>query len=265
MIDNIHTPEEIYRTLSNAKISYGVFHKCLFHLHTPSSYDYKYFETTEKITEATLARKCMERGLFPADRKDEFLKLYYDDSIFNDTCEFFAFILIATTLFQNEIELVLITDHHTIAGYNKLSNAINFLYKKLNYLGVRDRKLYPVVLLGVELSCADKNHVVGIFDNQGKKVEESKKIIDNFLDEYLMDEKDGLYITSREAIEQIFRRGGIAYIAHINSSSMFSSSEKFLSNAYKTKLFSCTDFHIAGVHKIEQASSMQSLLEQKSK
>ena len=253
MTDDIHTPKEVYQTLSHAKISYGVFHKCLFHLHTPSSHDHEYSKTNEEITEATLARECMERGLFPADRKDEFLRLYYDDTIFNDTREFFAFILIATTLFQNEIELVLVTDHHTIAGYDKLRNAMDILYDKLNYLGVRDRKLYPMPLLGIELSCADKNHVVGIFDNQGKKVEESKKIIDNFLDEYLMDEKDGLYITSLKAIEQIFRRDGIAYIAHINSSSMFSSGEKFLSGAYKQKLFSCEHFHIAGVKKIEEA------------
>lgn len=231
-MNDFHTPEEIYQTLSNAKISYGIFHKCLFHLNTPSSHDYKYFETKEKISEATLARKCMERGLFPADRKDEFLRLYYDDAIFNDTCEFFAFILIATTLFQNEIELVLITDHYTIAGYDKLLNAINILYKKLNYLGVHDKKLYPVVLLGIELSCADKNHVVGIFDNQSKKIKNNKKTINNFLEKYLMDEKDGLYITSLEAIEEIFQRGGIAYIAHIKSSPMFSSDER-TRNSYR--------------------------------
>ena len=265
-MNGFHTPEEIYQTLSDEKISYGVFHKCLFHLHTPSSHDYKYFETKEEITESALARKCVERGLFPADRKDEFLK-HFNDKVFKDTREFFAFILIAATLFQNEIELVLITDHHTIDGYDKLRNAIDILYKKLNYLGVRDRKFYLMPLLGIELSCADKNHVVGIFDNKSKNdtLEKSKEIINNFLNEYLMDEKDGLYITSREAIEQIFRLGGIAYIAHIKSSPMFSSEGKFLSGAYKTKLFSCTDFHIAGVHKIEQASSMKSRLEQTSK
>lgn len=265
-MNDFHTPEEIYQTLSNAKISYGVFHKCLFHLHTPSSHDYEYFKTKEKITESTLARKCIERGLFSAERKDEFLK-YYDNAVFKDTCEFFAFILIAATLFQNEIELVLITDHHTIDGYDKLRNAIDILYEKRNYLGVRNKKLYPMPLLGIELSCADKNHVVGIFNNKNKDntLEKSKKIINNFLKEYLMDKKDGLYITSLEAIEQIFQFGGIAYIAHIKSSPMFSSDEKFLSGAYKKKLFSCANFHIAGVHKIEQASSMLPLLEQNTK
>ncbi len=262
MMNDFHTPEEIYQTLSNAKISYGIFHKCLFHLHTPSSHDYKYFETKEKITKSALARKCMEQGLFSKDEKHTFLKNYYDDTIFNNTCEFFAFILIATTLFKNEIELVLITDHHTIEGYDKLRNAINILYDKINYHGARDRKIYPMPLLGIELSCADKNHVIGIFDNQSKKIKNSKKTINNFLEKYLMDEKDGLYITSLEAIEEIFQLGGIAYIAHINSSPMFSYDEKFLSGAYKTKLFSCANFHIAGVHKIEQASSMQYLLEQ---
>ena len=201
-MNDFHTPKEIYRTLSDEKISYGVFHKCLFHLHTPSSHDYKYFKTKEKITEAALVRKCMERGLFPTDRKDEFLKLYYNNTIFNDTCEFFAFILIAATLFQNKIELVLITDHHTIDGYDKLLNAVNILYKKLNCLGVRDRKLYPIPLLGIEFSCADKNHVVGIFNNQSKEIEKSKKNIHEFLEEYLMDEKDGMYITSLETIEK---------------------------------------------------------------
>lgn len=80
-----------------------------------------------------------------------------------------------------------------------------------------------------------------------------------------MDKEYGLYITSLEAIEQIFRRGVIAYIAHVKSSPMFSPDEKFLSSAYKKKLFSCDDFHIVGVHKIEQASSMQSLLDHSAK
>ena len=39
-MNEFHTKEEVYQILSNAKISYGVFHKCLFHLHTPSSHDY---------------------------------------------------------------------------------------------------------------------------------------------------------------------------------------------------------------------------------
>ena len=266
-MNDFYTPKKVYQTLSNAKISYGIFHKCLFHLHTPSSYDHEYSKTKEKITEATLARKCMEQRLFPADRKDEFLRLYYDNTIFNDTHEFFAFILIATTLFKNEIELVLITDHHTIDGYDKLRKAIDILYDKINYLGAHDRKIYPMPLLGIEISCADKNHVVGIFDNKSKDniLDKSKEIINNFLKEYLMDKKDGLYITSLETIEQIFQLGGIAYIAHINSSPMFSSNEKFLSGAYKTKLFSCANFHIAGVKKIDEALSTQSLLEQNTK
>ena len=264
---DFYTPEEVYQTLSNAKISYGIFHKCLFHLHTPSSHDHRYFKTKEKTTESILVKRCAKQGLFPPDKKKEFLKLYYDDAAFNDTCEFFAFILIATILFQNEIELVLITDHHTIEGYDKLRNAIDILYDKINYHGARDRKIYPMPLLGIELSCADKNHVVGIFDNKSKDntLEKSKEIINNFLNEYLMDKKDGLYITSLETIEQIFQLGGIAYIAHINSSPMFSSDEKFLSGAYKTKLFSCANFHIAGVKKIDEASSTQFLLEKKSK
>ena len=46
---------------------------------------------------------------------------------------------------------------------------------------------------------------------------------------------------------------------------MFSSGEKFLSGAYKTKLFSCDNFHIAGVKKIDEALSTQSFLEQNTK
>lgn len=101
MTNKIHTPEEVYQTLSNAKIAYGVFHKCLFHLHTPSSHDYKYSAIEENITESTLSEKCSERGLFPPDRKELFLNLYYDAIVFENTCEFFAFILVAMTLFQN--------------------------------------------------------------------------------------------------------------------------------------------------------------------
>lgn len=178
MKNDICTPEKVYQTISNAKISYGIFHKCLFHLHTPASHDYKYFDYKEKITESTMAKKCVEKGLFPADRKGLFLQKYYDAGTFKNECEFFAFILIAETLFQNEVELVLVTDHHTIAGYDKLLKAIDVLYEQ-DYLGNRKKKIYPMPILGIELSCADKNHVVGIFDNQSKngKLEENKKTL----------------------------------------------------------------------------------------
>lgn len=35
--------ETVYRVFSEEKVSFGVFHKTLIHLHTPASHDYKLF------------------------------------------------------------------------------------------------------------------------------------------------------------------------------------------------------------------------------
>ena len=273
MTEDFSDSYEIYSNIKKNIRSCGFFHKCLFHLHTPSSHDYKYFSCYEKniskkdiekeVSASVLLQKVLEAGIFPLDKKADFLdkhKEYYNEGKFKDEREFWAFLLIADQLYRNRIELIVISDHNTINGYDKLCNVIKILHEE-NHLGLASDKIYPTVILGIELSCADKNHVVGIFnDINEKNKEESKNKIKSFLEEFLMNEEEGLYITSNQVIDEIFKMGGIAYIAHINTSSIFSDKVKFMTGAYKKHLLENPNFHIVGIKSIEDLPRINSLL-----
>lgn len=81
----------------------------------------------------------------------------------------------------------ILTDHNTILGYDKFQCAITKI-KKAKKNGV-----YPEIILGIELSCADKNHVVGIFEG----TEDKKNKIREWLEEHILSEKDALWAWSR--------------------------------------------------------------------
>lgn len=272
-MEDLSKPHEIYDKIQKNIRSCGIFHKCLFHLHTPESYDYKYFSSYDdnasqqdiekKVSESLLLQRVLATGIFPKNRENDFLdkySKYYTEGKFKNKREFWAFLLIADQLYRNRIELIVISDHNTINGYDKLCNVIKILHEE-NHLGLASDKIYPTVVLGIELSCADKNHVVGIFNDIDEKLkEESKNKIKSFLEEFLMNEKEGLYITSNQVIDEVFKMGGIAYIAHINTSSIFSDKVKFMTGAYKKHLLENPNFHIVGIKSIEDLPKINSLL-----
>lgn len=272
-MEDLSKPYEIYNKIQKNIRSCGIFHKCLFHLHTPESYDYKYFNSYDdnasqkniekEVSESLLLQRVLSTGIFLKDREHDFLdkySKYYNEGKFKNKREFWAFLLIADQLYRNRIELIVISDHNTINGYDKLCNVIKILHEE-NHLGLASKKIYPTVVLGIELSCADKNHVVGIFNDIDEKIkEESKNKIKSFLEEFLMNEKEGLYITSNQVIDEVFKMGGIAYIAHINTSSIFSDKVKFMTGAYKKHLLENPNFHIVGIKSIEDLPKINSLL-----
>ena len=50
-------------------------------------------------------------------------------------------------------------------------------------------KIYPEILLGIEKSCADKNHIVGIFEDDVQNIAE----INRWLDENILSVEDGSF------------------------------------------------------------------------
>ena len=234
-----------YEAMKNAKEKFGTFHKSCFHIHTPESYDYKlkgdwssdgYQSTSDK----DLFDLCIEKKVFPDILLFDEITLDNEFQCFSSKKELFAFLLLAETIIGNDIELVLITDHHTIDGVPKLETAINALCK------MKKRKVYPEILLGIEISCADKNHIVGIFENNSANITE----INRWLDENLLSVKDGSFKTSIEVLEFIKSMDGIGYIAHIDTSDIFN--EKYLSGAYKKKLFSDNVLQMVGISNNER-------------
>lgn len=225
------TKEEIdvYNTINNAKDKSGVYHKTCFHLHTPASYDYKLRQDWSAgqyidVSDAELFALCQtERIILPQltleDIVDEQIKLYSNKK------EFLSYLLLAERLIYNKIEIVLVADHNTIEGVAKLKHAVEWISS--NKFG----RCKPIILLGIEISCADKNHVVGLFED----TEHNRNKIKGLLDEKLISVEDGVYVTSFDVLNFIDSCNAIGYIAHINSSDILT--KGVFSSGYKSKLF----------------------------
>lgn len=242
---------DAYKSINESKRKYGVFHKCLFHIHTPASdcfqlYDsYNDSSNYKKMTDVDLFRIAKDEKLFPQELIATYDEFPCDDD-FTDKKEYISFLLIAHKLSVNSIKLAIIADHNTILGFQKLKKAIA-QYEKLY-----DRPVYTEVLLGVEISCADKNHVIGIFNPKKKKIEDSLSL---WLSENIMSIKEGTYRTSYDILSDISEKfNGIGYIAHFDTSDTFKDSD-FLNGAYKKMLFSIKPLLI-GLSNIERRSEI---------
>lgn len=219
-----------YEAIKKQKGKFGVYQKVCFHIHSPSSHDYRLTQTwTEEqyisATDEDIYALCLTHNAFPEIIKLQDISLEGDLAVYKDKKEFLSFVLLANALIDNEIEIAVISDHNTLDGIDKLRQAVKQI--KAFKDGV-----YPEILAGIEISCADKNHVVGIFDDIGTV----RRDVQIWLEDNLIDVEDGIIKTSLDALEFIERKGGFGYIAHVNSSPMFSKGA--VSGAYKSKLLS---------------------------
>ena len=105
MKKNFGIPYEIYQAISEKASDYGIFHKCLFHLHTPASHDYRYFREYEsveskqfnpkkiqsEVTDIVLFNKCVKLGILPSNQREEFFLQHGKDNVFSNEREFWAY------------------------------------------------------------------------------------------------------------------------------------------------------------------------------
>ena len=175
------------------------------------------------------------KGLISETLLDEYKDCY------DNYQEEFSYLFIAKKLFENNIELALVTDHNTFMGFEKLYKAIEIL-KKTNKF-----KKYVNLLLGIEISCAD-SHVIGIFDFKQKTMHNKIQFLQEEVNKYLLDEELGSYETSVNMIDHIHELGGLAYIAHVNTSSLLS--ENSLSKSFKQQVFANPNLSILGLKDI---------------
>lgn len=249
MVNDNKLIRDFLENINNKRKNFGEYKKTLFHIHTPASYDYKVLEKNEegnKINDDELIEIMKNLEFSPCLYDKKYLKNLNIEEKYASLNEYYVYLLIAKKLLNSEIEIALITDHNTIEGYRKLQFAIKSLYD-LN----RSQK-FCNLFLGVEISCADKNHIVGIFGNRNHDaIEVNAKRYDeikNWLDKCMVNLKDGTYFTSIQILEEIKNLGGIGYLAHANTSNMFSEDEnKFMSIGYKKRLIQDENLKILGL------------------
>jgi len=242
-----------YEMMKNMKEKYGTFHKTCFHVHTPASHDYTLIQgwNSQEYNDASdedLFSLCVERGAISEVFSIASLPTLEDElAIYKDKKEFLSYLLLANELFLQKIEIVVITDHHTVDGYEKVKIAVAKLYQQQKY------DIYPEVFLGIEISCADRNHVVGIFDSSSQS---SISKLQEWLEDNLINVQEGTFLTSLDVLRSIEGFNGIGYIAHINTAEIFQ--EKYLSGAYKKKLFSDTVVSKIGLSDLEKKEFVES-------
>lgn len=254
--------QDTYEKISKQSNKYGRYHKVLFHLHTYASYDYavleKYRNMDSSISLGELCELCYEKALFPRENFDGVLSNIRKENMkfYRSNMEVLVYLLIVWELMINKYELVVVTDHNNIDGYERLVKALDIIYTYRKSYAKEKGYFAPKILLGIEVSCADKNHVVGIFDNEEAGVKDKIK---HFIKENVMGDNSGSYQTSLFVLDEIKKMGGIGYIAHINSSPMLSAKkgEKFLSGTYTNMLFSYPSLKVIGVHNKENLSKVR--------
>ncbi len=225
------------------KNRFGRFHKCVFHLHTPASHDYKYDESNNDTANFKDVKfdDLLDLGITNGLITDRLIvdKISDISPLFETREEYFGYWLIGKKLVKEEIELVVITDHNTTSGYRKIVSVLQDIKKSY-------AAKIPNPVLGIEISCADKMHIIGIFDVNTT----NENIIENWIYENRLSLIDGTFLTSLEVLAKIHELGGIGYIAHINSSSIFN--KDFLSAAYKSRLFSLDYMNSIGFSNFEK-------------
>lgn len=243
--------KEILEKLKESSKKKAIYKKVVFHIHTPASYDYSYFDSKDNFYKGKVndivAYLNQSTALISEALLENFSKGY------DSQHEALAYLLMAKKLLENKVELALVTDHNTFSGFTKLENAIAFLYRHHK----NKFKSYTNLLLGIEISCAD-SHVVGIFDYEQNCLEERIDGLENTFKEYLLDEKHGSFKTSLEMLDIINENKGLGYIAHINSSNLLSNDS--LSISYKKRLFSDSKTSVLGVKDLKNLDTIQNRL-----
>lgn len=248
---------EAYNSIVNNNNKSGEYFKSVFHIHTPASHDFKLVSSKDEnwyksSSALDIYNICIDNNVFP---KEVHIDTFNDEKFkdFEDVKEFLSYLLIANKLADENIALAVVTDHNTSAGYRKLRKAVDLLNES------KKLKIYPEILFGIEFSCADKLHVVGIFDDKN----ENLRKIEEWLNENILSIKDGTFRTSYDVIDKILGLNGIPYIAHIDTSDLFK--ENYLSGAYKNKLLQMKGFNLIGVSDISKVDDTRKRLEDMTK
>lgn len=244
---------EAYNHIKKSRNNFGYLRKSIFHVHTPESKDYKLFDEDNTngykyVTTEELEDYVYKEGIIPSLNGNRLDKFGDEFNIFKNKKEIYAFLILAHELLINEYEIVVVTDHNTFEGVDKLKICIKHLSKnKEKY------KVDAIIFRGIEISCADKLHVVAIIDDN----KETEEKANSWLKDKLMTE-EGVYVTSLDVMEYFYCLGAITYIAHISSSNI--THEDFLSGVYKKKLFSSEYTKVVGVKSKDKIKKTKSNL-----
>ncbi|KON83788.1 hypothetical protein AF331_16635 [Rossellomorea marisflavi] len=251
--------EDIINLFHSTKESYGTLKKCEFHFHSPASHDYELIPNNrytdlkiEEILDFAVRQSYLTKD--NSEKIIEDIEHYQGEAYFHELKsskkpfasfkEYISYMLLAHKLYQKQIEVAILTDHNTINGFKKLKYALEEYYKERIKGWDSQRPIY--LFLGVEISCSEQNHLIGIFnENDYEKVQQ-------FLLDVVISEEEGTYLTSEQLIKDITKDlDGLAYIAHLNSSNLYGS------GLYNKTLFSSNLMKVFGLTNLSTEKSQR--------
>ncbi|MFJ5772476.1 Spaf_1101 family AAA-like ATPase [Psychrobacillus sp. NPDC093180] len=243
---------DVYSKIESMRKKYGKIKKAEIHFHTPASHDYKLISDEKfysELSEPEIIEFACSIGYLTVNQKDIILNNFHNGDYSGPEYEYIlraegtpyqhfkerlSYELIAHKLYSENIEIAIITDHNTISGYPKLKYALDQYYKKhIKRSNLQKNALK--LLLGVEISCSDCNHVVGIFDD------ENFNAVESLLTSLIHSEKSGTVENTYTILNIINENNGIGYIAHINTY------DGLGTKLYKDKLFHPSICNILGI------------------
>ncbi|MCU6791910.1 hypothetical protein OB236_07205 [Paenibacillus sp. WQ 127069] len=238
-----------YRQITQETRRIGDLKKCEFHIHTPVSHDYQLIEGSlyKRLAEEEVINYAWEINYFNNEQREHMLN-HVEAGLFKSEVylknlastpyesfkEYLAYKLIAHSLYIKNIEVAIISDHNTILGYHKLNAAISEYFIE-RYKGKEEKRKCIHLMLGVEITCSEQIHLIGLFDSN------MHRQVQKLIDDNIISAESGTYETCLSMLMKIKEIGGMGYIAHINST------EIRTTGLYKQTLFGHPDLNIIGL------------------
>lgn len=195
---------ELFSTLQNQNKKYASFHKAELHIHTPASDDYRLNSKVllKDATDEEVVSVAIKHGLIKPEQKNTVLSGF-------SSKELIVYEIIAKQLYNHKVRIATIADHNSIDGYEKLNSAIKSVKQKFNYKYHID--LFP----GIEITCNNKSHVVGIFNHS----KESLRYIGRMIESLGLD-KDGTIRDPVFVVRSVKKARGLVYLAHFDNTDL---------------------------------------------
>ena len=242
----------VYKAIKENANRFGIYYKTCIHLHTLASHDFKLLKSWDerqyrKATIDQIFALCTDNAaILPTlSRSDIDPKIWEP---FKSEKDFYAYLLIANELVKNNYGMVLVTDHNAIGGAALLRQAVSYLVK------FKSCTMHPHILAGIEITCADRNHVVGYFNENS----DTKQTLNFWLEKNLYSISEGVTQTSLEVLRFLRSIGAEGYIAHIDSFNTFEK-DRF-SGAYKKALLDSES--LFGLANLRQKDHQLDLMQQ---
>jgi len=244
-----------YQEIELHRRTFGTLKKCEFHMHSPASYDYRMHGTAFcEVSLTDVIDIALKEGWISSATRDDYHSRvdYFSSETFvkdmtdrgepySSLKEKLAYEIIAFRLYKEGIEVAVICDHNTVDGYPLLNYAIVKCYRERFREGTEVQCVR--LLLGVEISCSEENHLICIFE------ESNYNAVKAYLDEIIHSTQGGTYHTSHYVIEEVSTKfNGIAYLAHMNTSNFRGT------GVYYEKLCSSKHARVIGLTNLDRES-----------